>query len=519
MAPGIVRQAATVGTLTALSRIFGMMRDIVCAGFFGAGMAWDVFVIAFSIPNMFRHLFGEGALSSAFIPAFVSRKEKESVESAGNLLNRVSGWMMRLLGGIAVVGMASAAALSWYSPDPKLSLISETVVLTLPYLPLICVTAILGAALNGLGRFASPAAAPILLNLVLIASAFLSPMAQTIQGQLWILSAAVLVGGISQFAIQLRPLSSAGIPWRPSFAGNETGLREVMGAFLPAVVGLGVIQINELLDNVIAEAFVPGDGAVSAIYYANRLNQLPLGIIGFSIATAAFPKLSSHAARGEMTEFSESLRQALRLSLWIAIPAAAGLLVLAPDITALLFERGMFDAFATARTFPVVLAYAVGIPFYAANMVLTRAFYSLRDMKTPVRISLLTVGLNLILNLSLVTVIQEPGIALATSATGIVNFVLLVSALRRRVPQGPRDSAGWLLRTIAAAALAAAAALSVHSVALPGAGLPEPTGTTLRAVYVGAAIVVAVAAYGALSIVFRLSEARQILASLRRPRG
>lgn len=504
----LLRNAATVGSLTALSRVLGLVRDIVCASFFGAGLAWDVFVIAFTIPNMFRHLFGEGALSSAFIPAFVARKETGSIGSAADLLNRVSGWMIKLLGTIAALGMVGAFAVSIYAPDEKLSLVSETVVITLPYMLLICLTAIMGAALNGLGLFASPAAAPILLNLVLIASAFMSPWAETVRGQLWILSGAVLVGGLVQFAIQVPPLASAGLRFRPMFRSQDDSLKEVLRAFLPAVVGLGVIQMNEFMDNIIAELLIPGDGAVSAIYYANRLNQLPLGVIGFSIATAAFPKLSADAARNDMPALGRSLIHAMRLSLWIAIPAAAGLVVFPQEITAMLFERGEFGVDDTVRTFPVVLAYAAGIPFYAATMVLTRAFYSLRDMKTPVRVSLITLGLNATLNVVLVLAVSEAGIALATSITGLVNFFLLVGLLRRRVPLAARDAESWTLRSVLAAALSVAGAYGLTHVLLPS--------SLHRIASTGSAIAAAVALYFAISLVFRLPEARQIAAVFRR---
>ncbi len=502
---GLLGNAAVIGILTTISRVLGMVRDIVCAGFFGTTMAWDVFVIAFTIPNMFRHLFGEGALSSAFIPAFVARKEKESIESAQDLLNRIAGWMIQVLGSIIIIGALAAGALSYFAPDPKLGLISETVVITLPYLLLICLTAILGAALNGLGRFASPAAAPILLNIVLIASAFASPLAGTERGQLWILSGAVVIGGILQFGIQIPSLAASQIHFRPRF-GKDESVREVLAAFLPAVIGLGVIQVNEFCDNVIAELLIAGDGAVSAIYYANRLNQLPLGIIGFSVATAAFPRLAADAAKQDLIGMADSLNRAMRLSLWLAIPAAAGLAVLAPEITTLLFERGKFDAAATGRTFPVVLAYALGVPFYAANMVLTRAFYSLRDMKTPVRVSLMTVALNLVLNIALVLWIEEAGIALATSITGFINFVLLQVFLRRRLALARPDSETWSLRAVLASALAAGASYGIV-LQFPGNG-----GTA-------AGIGAAVAVFFAASAILRLPEAREILAVVRRRLG
>jgi putative peptidoglycan lipid II flippase len=505
------RAALVVGALTAASRILGLARDVACAGFFGATRAWDIFVIAFMIPNLFRHLFGEGALSSAFIPAFVARNQAESLEAANRLLNRLVGWMILTLGTITVIGMSAGYLVSRTSGDPKLALIAETTVITLPYLPLICITAILGGALNALGRFAAPAAAPVLLNLALIASAFASPLAQTEREQLWILSSAVLVGGALQLGLQWAPMKSAGLAIRPAFRGGDDSLAEVLRAFAPAVLGLAVIQTNELFDNLIAELLVPGDGAVSAIYYGNRLNQLPLGIIGFSVATAAFPALSSLAAGGDLDRFSEASTRSMRLSLWVAIPAAAGLILLAPEITALLFERGKFDAGATARTFPVVLAYAIGIPFYAANMVLTRSFYALRDMRTPVQVSLITVGMNLVMNVVLVLLMQEVGIALATSLTGIANFVLLRRILRIRIPQGPGGNAFWVLRVVISAAAGAWAAWGIHQAC-------SPAETAGRIGAMSGSIAAAVAAFFLLSRWMRLPESREIVDLFRRAR-
>lgn len=429
---GLWGPAAVVGGFTLLSRVLGMIRDMVFAYIFGAGQAWDAFVIAFAVPNMLRHLFGEGALTSAFVPVFVGKLET-SHDSARRLLRALTGSSLAILSAITLAAISVTYLVEAWSDDQKLGLILVTLRITLVYGPLICLTAILGAALNSLRHFAAPAAAPVILNAVTIGAAFLAPPADGEAGRLQFLAWAVVVGGVAQLASQVPPLSARGMAPVPSFRWRGTGLKEVARGFLPAVAGLAVIQINEVFDNIIAELFVPGDGAVSAIYYANRLNQLPLAVIGFSLATAAFPAMSRHAARGEPVEFSASLRRALGLVFVLAIPAAVGLASISHEASKLLFERGEFGPEATRRTALVLVFLTIGLPFYAANMVLTRGFYSLRDMSTPVRVSLATVGLNLILNIALVFLVAEAGIALATSVTGILNFALLLRALRNRV--------------------------------------------------------------------------------------
>lgn len=485
---GIARSAAVVSFLTLVSRVLGMIRDVAFAYTFGAGQAWDAFVIAFAIPNLFRHLFGEGALASAFLPAFVGRLER-SREEARTLLRALCGSMIVILGVLTAAAIGVTFLLEALFEDPKLALTMRTLRITLPYAPLICITAVFGAALNGLRRFAIPALAPVLLNVVLIATIFIEPWSGGDWGQLQLLAWAVVVGGVAQLGSQVPSLVAGGMAPTPSGGWRRAGLWEVARGFLPAVAGLAVIQVNEALDNVIAELFVAGDGAVSAIYFGNRLNQLPLALIGFSLATAAFPSLASHAARDDTERFQAALRRALELVFFVAVPAAVGLAVLSHESSRLLFQRGEFDAAATGRTATVVIFLALGLPFYSANMVLTRAFYSLRDMATPVRISLTTVGLNLLLNLVLVWPLAEGGIALATSVTGVLNFMLLARALAKRVPLGVGSLAGRWASIGAAAGVMAGAVVGLRTVWAP------PNGTWGLSQWMASAIAGGLAVY------------------------
>jgi putative peptidoglycan lipid II flippase len=488
--------ATVVGAFTLLSRVLGMLRDVAFAYIFGAGQAWDAFVIAFAVPNMLRHLFGEGALTSAFLPVFIGRLE-HSTSSARTLLRALTGSMLAGLTVVTVAAVGVTYLVERWFDDPKFDLILGTLRITLAYGPLICLTAVLGAALNGLRHFAAPAFAPVILNVVMIAAAFLAPPANGEAGRLQFLAWAVVAGGVAQLGSQLPGLRARGMSPIPSGRWKGAGLGEVLRGFLPAVAGLAVIQINEVFDNVIAELFVAGDGAVSAIYYANRLNQLPMAVIGFSLATAAFPAMSRHAARGEHGDFAASLRRALGLVFFLAIPAAAGLAALSHEASRLLFERGEFGGEATRRTAWVLTCFSIGLPFYAANMVLTRGFYSLRDMSTPVRVSLATVGLNLALNVALVFPFAEGGIALATSTTGILNFALLVRALRGRVglPLGALAMEG-------ACAAAAAAAMAGLIAGLRQAW-PAPESPWALAGWTGAVVAAGASVYFGIALALR----------------
>lgn len=478
----MTRPAATVGGLTLLSRILGLVRDVGFAYVFGTTGGWDAFVIAFAVPNMFRRLFGEGALTSAFLPPFVGRLTQHGPEAASGLLRAVMGWLVLFLGGgtvLAVAGLFVAEGV--YAGDGKAGLVLSTLRITLPYALLICTTAVYSAALNGARHFAGPAVAPVVMNLVLIGATFLALEFEVGEDRLRLLAVAVLVAGVLQMGIQVPLLLRRDLSPVPGWRWKQAGLGEVMRAFLPTVAGLAVVQANEVLDNIIAEVFVPGDGAVAALYYGNRLHQFPIALIGFSLATAAFPALSAAAAKKQMAEYRASIGQGLRLAFFLAIPAAVGLGALSPEIVDVLFERGRFDDQATRRTALVVFFYCFGIPFYAANMTVTRAFYSLRDVRTPLRVSLITVVLNVGLNLALVRPMGESGLALATSVTGLVNFALLFGALRKKEPL---EYGEWLPTAAAAGALGGgmlAGLLAFKTV------WPAPEGTRALALWLAAA--------------------------------
>ncbi len=443
--PSFVRSAGLVSACILLSRILGFIRDVLCSHFIGAGMAWDMFVVAFRIPNLFRRLFGEGALTAAFLPAFVERYEGDRKEEARGLLARLVGALGLLLMSLVGIGMGVTYLLP---ADPENALLARLLRIMLPYLVLVCVAAILGAALNGLRHYFTPAFAPVLLNVVWIGA--LLAFVGKVEAVAW----AVLIGGVLELLFMLPALAGRRMLAAPRLDLKDPALREVGGQFLPLVFGLALVQINEAVGSVIAKEMVPGDGAVSAIYYGNQLVQLPLALIGTAMATAVFPLFTS-----PKEVFEDVFQKSLRIVLFLAIPATVGLVVLARPLVELLFEHGAFKPESTGRSAWVVVLYAAGLWCFCANQIQARAFYAKKDTRTPVKVSGTMVFLNLGLSLALAGPIGERGIALANSVTGLATFLVLNALLRRRFPAIEfRPVHGSLLRSLLAAAVMGGAA-------------------------------------------------------------
>jgi putative peptidoglycan lipid II flippase len=456
----LLRSASVLGFLTVASRVLGMVRDILCASLFGAGMMWDAFIIAWTLPNLFRRLFGEGALSSTFIPVYTETREKEGDDRARSFASGMLGVQIVLLAVLALAGTAAALFLPALADrfgvgDPKLSLTAGLSALLMPYLVFICTAALLTALLQAHRRFARAALAPVVLNVFWIAGVLLAGVLTSGEKRIFFMSAFLLAGGFVQAVMLLPPLIRARrLGWpRPAF--RDPGVRTVGSLALPVILGLAVLQVNVLLDRIIAELLVPGHGAVSALYFGNRLMQFPLGVIGIAAATAVFPLLATHGAKADREGFSRILSISLKGTLFLAIPAGVGLMVLGEGVVDLLFGHGAFtdDPRAVGRTGIVLLFYAVGLPAYCGIHVVTRGFYALKDTRTPVKIATLMVGVNLALNLVLVWPMQEAGLALATAATAWLNFAACLLLLGRKME---RSWVGEIVQGNARTALAAA---------------------------------------------------------------
>ncbi len=491
-----IKHARTFGGFTLLSRILGLARDILSSHFFGAGLVWDAFTIAWRIPNLFRRLFGEGALTAAFVPAFVERWDSGRAEDARELYNRIITKLAIVLLGVVLVGMAATWLLPRFVTDEKTVLFGDLLFIMLPYLFFICIAAIMGATLMSLRHFAMPAFTPVVLNVVFISAIFLSAGVHV-----EVLAWAVVVGGILQVAFLHFPLAARKIRFRPDFRSGE-GVRAVSRAFFPVVFGLALVQVNEIMDSVIAEFFVPGHGAVSSLYYGAQVNNLPLALISGSIAVAVFPALSSPGS-----DISALVGKALRGIFYLSIPATVGLLVFAPEIVALVFEHGAFDA--TDRTAIILRLYALGLCFYGGGQVVIRAFYARKDPITPVRVSVCMVVLNLGLNLALVGPFREAGIAFATALCGMISFFVLLVLLRKRVVDfGTLGVGKTIFLSTIAAGLMAGVAWPLHrwvfSPLFPGADLFSECGRVLPP------IVVAVFVYFGATLMMGMTEARKV---------
>lgn len=449
-----VAPARLIALLTAGSRILGLVREIAYSYFFGVAPIFSSFRVAFMVPSLARRLFGEGAMSSAFIPVFTEVLHTGGKERARQL----AGAAFTLLGtGLAILTLLVVLGVG----IGHLVRPSGTLVLTMvmmPYMIFICLTGFAGGMLNSLDRFGAPAAAPMLLNVVLIAALLAGGYWAGLEGKelLYLVAVSVVVAGVMQFAVQVVSLGRAQCPPQLNLHWRDPDLRRILMMMGPMIVGLSATQFNVLADNLIALFFVSGGRGPAVLGYAHMLYHLPLGVFGVALATAIFPLLSAKAARRDHNALSGVLASGLRMSLFIALPAAVGLIVLAEPIVSLVYERrgGRFDAAATGHVAFTLICYSLGLVAYCAQPILTRAFYALQDVRTPVRIGLIVVVVNLALSLTLVFPLAEGGIALATAIGATIQVVWLVAALGRRLPA---LSWGAIAATAARTALACAA--------------------------------------------------------------
>jgi putative peptidoglycan lipid II flippase len=491
-----VRSAGLVSACTLLSRILGFVRDMLCARYFGASVQWDAFSVAFRAPNLFRRLFGEGALTAAFLPVFVERVDGGRPEEAHALLNRLVTALAFFLGLLAAAGVG----LTYLLPaDPKTAQMAPLLRIMLPYLPLICVAAILSAALNGMRSYFAPAFAPVVVNVVLIGA--LAPWWRDIHTQAWAVSA----GGVVTILFLAPPLLARSMPIRPSLDLADPSFREVVRKSLPVIFGLAPVQLNELVGSLIADYFIPGHGAVSVLYYGNQLTQLPLALIGTAVATVVFPLFAS-----PKEDFRDVFRKSLGFVLFLSVPATIGLMVLAEPIVRLLFQHGdKFGPAETARTAWVTVCYSAGLWCYCANQIQVRAFYAKKDTLTPVKVSAAMVTLNLGLTLALVWTLKERGISIANSATGFASFLALNALLRRKHGDLDLKSVSTaFVKSAVAGGLMGAACWGAHRL-LMGALAGDTIAHRLALVFVP--ITAGVAVYLTLARLLGMDEARLLL--------
>ncbi len=462
-----------IASLTAISRVFGFVRDMAYSHFFGANALLDAWTIAFKIPNLARRLFGEGAASASFIPVYSEELHRDP-QQAKHLVNTVVTVLFVLLAAIILIGQVAIwSYYKFFSSTTETRLVLSLTSIMLPYMLLVCIVAILAGILNVHRHFATPAAAPIVLNIFIISSILLTGWVFKLQAreQLFYVAAAVLIAGIVQIAIQLPPLRASGVSIRPAWRTQSEAFKKIIILMAPMILGLTVTQINTLADDLIAwwfsgsvekgaffvllrhkVAYPLQRGSVSHLYYAQRLYQLPLGIFGISLATAIFPVMSSLSAKKDFAGLVKTVSEGLRTCFFIAIPATIGLIAIARPLISLAFQHGQFSANDTDMVTWTLLFYALGLCGYFAQQVVTRAFYSMQDSKTPMTSALIAVVANIVLNLTLIWPFGTGGLAAATALCSYLQVVILVAVLRRRLGSSPLDGlAIAFLKTIAAA--------------------------------------------------------------------
>ena len=437
----LVKAMATVAGLTGVSRVAGFIRDILTAAILGAGPIADAFFVALKLPNFFRRVTAEGAFSVAFVPMYSEKLEKEDRAAADAFAGNTFMVMLLILAGFTGLALISMPYIlhviaPGFVGDPlRFDMAVELSRITFPYLMLMSLTALLGGVLNALDRFAPFAFAPALFNICLITALLLSGRFDSAGHAL---AYGVLFAGMAQLLWLFIAAKRAKVHFKFKLPSFNADIKRVFALMGPGVIGAGVMHINLFADMILA-SFLP-TGSVSYLYYADRLNQLPLGVVGIAVGTALLPMLSKALTKGDMAEGRELFNRALELCLLLALPAAMALFVIPELLIHVLFERGAFDASDSAATAMVLRCYAIGLPAYIAIKVFSTAHWARQDTVTPVKISVVATVLNIILSITLIQFIGVAGIALGTGITGWLQFVAHIYYLRgHEAAQFPRE--------------------------------------------------------------------------------
>ena len=552
MSDRLAKSAGTVGLAVMTSRLLGVLRDQTLAAMFGTGMAQDAFSVAMRVPNLVRDLFAEGAMSAAFVPTFTRHLKNHGRDAAWRLGNLVLNALIVVTGVLVVAGIFFAepllrllpdfdpamASADYIAPDgaARLALTVQLAKIVMPFLTLVAIAVAVGGMLNSLRRFFVPALSPAAYNVGMLLSAVAVVPFCPRFGLEPIVGIAIgaLIGGLGQIAIQLPLLYREGFRYQPILSFKDPGLREILLLMGPGTLGLAAAQVNLLVNTYLA--FGEGEGAVSSLGFAFRLMYLPIGLFGVSVATAAIPEMARHAAAGAMDDMRRTISSSLRMMLMLSVPATIGLMVLAGPIVELIFQRGQFDAESTRMTALALLAYAPGLVGYSAVKIASPAFYAMKDARTPVLVSVTTIVLNVVLNVTLVRMLSFQGLAIGTAIAALFNAAVLLYLLSRRIG-GVEDS-----RVAMAFAKILLASLAMGAVAFGAqwwlaAHLPDMTSwvqwlpwdwgasaaSTARAlVRVVGAIAAGVLALGLAASLLRLHEfttvSARLIARFRRPR-
>jgi len=442
-AVSLLRASSVVSVMTMISRISGLARDVVMTSIFGAGGVMDAWLIAFRIPNFTRRLFAEGAFSQAFVPVLAEYKQQRPLSEVQTFLRYVLGNLSLILGLVALLCVLFPSTVVWLfangwdKESERYQLAVSLLRITSPYLAFVSLAAMAGAILNTYHRFAIPAFTPVVLNLCMIVGAVMSGyfFKVPISALAW----AVLIAGVLQYAMQWPYLAREKLFVMPRIGWREPGVRRVVSLMGPAIFGVSVAQVNFIVDNFFASYLAVG--SITWLYMADRLMNFPLGVFGVAIATAILPHLSLNNAASSDTQYQQNLDWGVRMVLLISVPAMVGLLLLAGPIAICVFRHGNVTDTAALMAGSALVGFSVGLPSFMLIKVLAAGFYAKSNIKTPVRIGIIAMVLNLVFIALLIGPLKHVGLALATSLSGWVNAGLLFYTLKRRGIYKPQ--ANW----------------------------------------------------------------------------
>lgn len=441
----LLKSLAAVSSMTMLSRVLGFVRDTIIARTFGAGIASDAFVVAFKLPNLLRRIFAEGAFSQAFVPILAEYKTQQGEEAARTFVAYVAGMLTLVLALLTLIGILAAPWIVWVSAPgfadeaDRFALTTDLLRVTFPYILLISLSSLAGAILNTWNRFSVPAFVPTLLNVSMIVFAlFLTPY---FDPPIMALGWAVLAGGLLQLAFQLPHLRKIGMLVLPRLNLRDSGVWRVLKLMGPAIFGVSVSQISLIINTIFASFLVAG--SVSWMYFADRLMELPAGVLGVALGTILLPTLSKTYASADRDEYSRLLDWGLRLCFILALPSAVALAVLAEPLTASLFQYGKFTGHDADMTQQALIAYSVGLLGIILVKILAPGFYAQQNIRTPVRIAVVTLVATQLMNLALIQPLAHAGLALAIGLGACLNAGLLYWQLRKADMFQPQP--GWLI--------------------------------------------------------------------------
>ncbi len=462
----LIRSTSIISAGTLTSRILGFIRDIIIAKLLGTGLKADAFFVAFRIPNLFRDLVGEGAANAAVVPVLAEYAHKEDKPALWQFVSVIFTLVIMVLSALTVLGVVFAPAIvrliapGFMAEPDKLALTVQLTKLIFPYLVLIGLTAYTMAVLYTFRSFVEPAFAPCLFNLAVIVSALSSYVVAV--DPVFLLAVGVLAGGFVSLIFQLGAMKRIGMRFIPPKTLNHPGAKQVGRLLVPRLVGSGVYELNIFVDTLCASlAFIVGQGGVSAIYYANRLIQFPMGIFGLALASAALPTFSQLAAQKDFEQFRATLKFSLETILFIMFPMTVMLMLFATSIIRVLFERGEFTAYSTGITSSVLFYMSIGLASFAGVKIMVTAFHASQDTKTPVKVAAICLVINGVLNLILMGPMKVGGIALASAIAGTANFVILLHLMEKRFAGIWDGNKRYVLRLTLAAVITAVVSFAV----------------------------------------------------------